>query len=372
MSVRFAAVCLAVSTPFALHATQSATTDPVTEPFVGVSLKIDNETVPPGGIVQVKLFVTEPKPISTARARFSLSGFSSVEGIALMSPARDTLGVAVVRGSEVALSVLSPSATFGTDPDYPVLTIAGRVATSTPIGSTFALDVDPGSLEFVDASGVVYPSQFKAGSLRVAPNVGVDNVIPGSAAVAQGGVVTVVGRGFVPRTKVKLTEVLLSDVTYVDEAHMQVTVAQPTRMHGTGVRIVNPGGAQAKYFSYQRTIRQGTTLQSTLRDAVPVFPDNDVTAAVVDVEGNSTGLAIQNRQAVGVFAIAELLDANGRRLAVATVEIRQGRFVLLELSELFGVAYVPSEIVRVRSLAPIQVMGVAVDAAGNATPLRPR
>lgn len=338
-------------------------------PVPGVSLKISNETVSPGGLVQAKVFVTEPKPISTADATFSFGGFDSIVGIALVSPARDALGVAVVRGSQLTLSMLSPSASWGMDPDYPVLTVAGRVAATTPIGTTFALNMDAGSLRFTDASGAVYPTGVRAGSLSVAPNVGVDDVTPGSADVAAGDVIEVLGRGFAVDTKVKVKEVLLSDVTYVDASHMQVTVAQPTHMNGAGILVTNRDGTQTKYFSYQRTVRQATSFNPTLHDAVPVFPDVDVTSALVDVKGQSTGLAIQNRRGASVFVSAALLDVNGSRIAAASVEIRSGHFLLLELSELFGVPYSPSQTVRVRSAAPIQVMGVAVDAAGGATPL---
>src|SRR6185436_6952705 len=91
----FAAIVAVAAAPNLTIPTLNAGVEP---PFAGVSLKIGNETVEPGGIAQVKLFVTEPKPISTARNRLSLGGFSSFEGIALMSTAGDTLGVAVVRG----------------------------------------------------------------------------------------------------------------------------------------------------------------------------------------------------------------------------------------------------------------------------------
>ena len=101
----------------------------------------------------------------------------------------------------------------------------------------------------------------------------------------------------------------------------------------------------------------------------PHFNFEQVTSALVDVKGQSTGLAIQNRRGASVFVSAALLDVNGSRIAAASVEIRSGHFLLLELSELFGVPYSPSQTVRVRSAAPIQVMGVAVDAAGGATPL---
>ena len=369
-SARLVVACVGiVSTSAVLRAEPQTITEP---PFAGVSLKISQERVPPGGLAQVKLFITEPRPISTGFTSLNLDGLTEIVGIALTSPARDTLGVALVRGSQVSLSVLSPSATFAMDPDYPVFTAVVRVPATTPLGSVFRLDMDAASVQFIDPSGVVYPNHFKGGSVRVVPNITVDDVVPGSADVEAGDVVTVVGSGFVPDTKVKLKEVLLSDVTYVDQSHMRVTLAQPVRMHGTGVLVENPDGAETKYSSYQRTAADATSLHATLRDAFPIFADRDVSTAVVDVQGAATGLAIQNRQDVDALAVAELLDAAGRRLAQTSVKVPPSRFMLLELSELFGRSYGPGQVVRVRSLVPVQVMGVAVDGAGAATPLPSR
>ena len=340
-----------------------------TTPAPGVSLKILNETVPPDGLAQVKLFVTEPKPISTGIIPIDLNGVGAVAGISVISPERNTVGVALVSGSRVSVSVVSPTATFGTEPDYPVLTIAARVAATTPVGSVFPIDLDPASLQFTDPSGVVYPNSFKVGSVLVAPNVGIDDVVPGSAEVGVHAVVTVIGRGFVPGTKVKFKDVLLSSVSFVDESHMQVSVARAVRMHGTGVIVVNPNNAQTSYFSYLRTAAETISLRPELRDAVPVFADNDDTTAIVDVAGTMTGLAVQNRQSVVANAVAELFDAGGRPLAATTVRVSPSRFALLELAELFGMSYSPGQIVRVKSEVPVQVMGVAVDAAGRARPI---
>ena len=341
-------------------------------PPPGVSLKITNETAPPGGTVQAKLFVTEPTPISTASAGFSFSGVESLSGVAVMSATGDALGVAVVKGTRLTLSVLSPSGTLGMDPGYPVVTITGRGSATTPLGTTFVLDMDAAALQFTDASGGIYPASLKPGLLLVAPNVNVDDVTPGSGDLAAGVVVTVVGSGFLPTTKVKIKDVLLSDLTYVDASHMQVTVAQPAHMHGAGIQVVNKDGTQTKYSAYRRTAPHATSVNPTLHDAVPVFPDLDVTSAVMDVRGLTTGLALQNRQEVAARISAELIDANGGRIAAASFDVLPSRYLLLELSEVFGMPYSPSQTVRVQSVVPVQVMGVAVDAAGGATPISVR
>ena len=340
--------------------------------FAGAEFKFGNEKVPPGGLAQAKLFLTQPKPISSGFADFSLDGFSEFVGIELISPAHDTTGVALVNGSRLTFSILSPSATFGMSSDYPLLTVAARVPATVPAGTTIPLNMDVAALRFTDASGAVYPVLFTAGSVLVTPNVGIDDVIPGSADVPIGGTVTVVGRGFVRGTNVKIKEVLLAGVEYVDASHLRLTTAQAVHMNGVTVMVSNPDGSQAKYFSYLRATRQAASLNPTLQRAVPLFADVDVTSALVGVTGNTTGLAIKNRQHDSVSIDAELLDASGASVAAVTFAVRPSQFLLLEISELFGVSYSPLQTIRVHAATPVQVMGVAVDASGAATPIPAR
>src|SRR5215475_3826361 len=128
----------------------SIATLPAAETFAGVSLKISDEEAPAGGLVQMKILVTEAKPISTARGRFLFSGLSSVDGIAIHSPNRDAYGVAVVRAGELSASVVSPSVTFGMNPDGPVLTMTGSVAANAASGTVFRFDIDPAAAAFRD------------------------------------------------------------------------------------------------------------------------------------------------------------------------------------------------------------------------------
>jgi hypothetical protein len=366
VAVAIGVAALAARVTLDAESPQLALASPPTAAAV-VSLKISNEIAPPGGIAQMKVFVTEPKPISTAFADVGLGGFGDVVGISLGTP--DALGVAVVDGSRLSISILSPSTTFGMTPDYPVLTIAGHVSANAPLGTTFPVDMPAAALQFQDPSGALYATAVNPGSLFVAPYVGIEAVTPGSGTAQPGDVVTLAGRGFTPGTQVRVKEATLSTAAYVDPGHIDVTFATPTYLQGAAVEVVNPDKTHARYFSYQRTARQAPSLNATLQSAVPVFADVDVTTATVGVQGNVTGLALQNRQPNRVFAACALVDATGVPISVRVVAVEPRRFLLLELSELFGVAYSPSQTVRVLSLAPIQVMGVAVDTAGAATPI---
>jgi len=337
---------------------------------VGVSLKISSEIAPPGGLAQMKVFVTEPKPISTAFADVGVGGFFDVAGIALGT--RDALGVALVNGSRVRISVLSPSTSFGMTPDYPVLTIAGHVSPSAVLGAVFPVDMDPAAVQFTDATGAVYPTAVNPGSLTVMPNVGIEDVTPGSGTALPGEVVMLTGRSFSPATQVNVKEAVLSSLTAVDATHLAVTFAAPTELQGAGLEVVNPDGTKSKYFSYQRTARQTASLNPTLQASVPVFADVNLTNAIVPIRGHVTGVALQNRRSTRTFAVCVLVDASGAAIAARAVTIDPRRFQLLEVSELFGVAYSTSQTVHVFSNAPIQAMGVAVDAAGSVSPIPSR
>src|SRR3954468_11471438 len=79
-------------------------------PFAGVELSIPDETVPPGGMLQLKVQITEPKPISKGgqRARFNANFLGTTQGIALFSPSGDAAGTALLSPGAAQFSLNSP------------------------------------------------------------------------------------------------------------------------------------------------------------------------------------------------------------------------------------------------------------------------
>ena len=340
--------------------------------FAGVSLKVGKEPAPPGGMAQIKVFVTEPKPISTGRESLSFDGLDTISGIAMMSAVDDALGVAIVRGTSVDLSLVSPSSMYGMTLDYPILTVAGRVPADAPLDTKFPVELDPAALTFSDPSGAPYPVEVKQGHVIVAPGPSIHDVLPGSADLPAGGVVTIIGSGFDPRTSVKFDETRLSEVRYIDPTRIEVVVAGPARMHGMTIRVVNPDGTRAVYFSYQRTYRDGSSADPTLRDAVPVFPRGSRLTGTVDLAGVRTGLALQNIGSSSGIVTLDLIAADGSTLSTVRAAVPSSRFVVEEISELFAVPYQGAASVRMSADAPVQLMGVALDEVGAATPIAAR
>src|SRR4051794_17646892 len=90
--------------------------------FTGVELSIPDETVPPGGMLQLKVQITEPKPISKGgqRARFNANFLGTTQGIALFSPSGDAAGTALLSPGAAQFSLNSPLSSMGTNVDYPI------------------------------------------------------------------------------------------------------------------------------------------------------------------------------------------------------------------------------------------------------------
>ncbi len=335
-------------------------------PLAGVSLKVSREVAPPGAISQMKVFVTEPKPITTGYAWMDFDGFSDIEGIALGS--EDSAGIAVVRGGRIVLTVSSPNASFGMDPDYPVLTVAGRVPATSPVGVRIPMTVDPAALQLTDPSGALYLAEVKDGFLLSGGTLSIGDVVPGSGTVEAGGVVSIFGTGFRPDTRVRLKETVLTAVRYVSPTRIDVILADPTRMQGVAVRATNRDGAGVTYFSYQRTRRSGATTHPVLREVVPIFAEATSEKHAIDVSAATAGIALQNRDTTRTFVLAELSDASGLPVAAGFIEIPSRSFVVRSIEEIFGWKPGTPGVVTLVGVTAVQAMGVDVDAQGRATP----
>ena len=358
--VLIASVILTLTLP---AATQSA----------NVFLKVSDESAPRGAIVQMKLFVTEPTPISTGFGDLPFEALDAIAGIAMMSPGDDTLGVAVVGATGIHVAVASSNATFGMSSERPVVTVSGRVPMQMSDGSIIQFNLDPSALDLRNASGGLYPVVVEAGgSLRAAQGLSIGDVRPGSAELPAGSVVTIYGTGFLCDTEIRLGEARVSPSRYISSSQIEVVLPAPARMHGMRIRARNRRGSWAIYYSYQRTYQTVASQHAVLRHAMPLFPPSSSLNATVDLAGASAGLAIQNIHAQTAAVTADLLTANGQRLASVQLYVPANQFIVREISELFQMGYSPSFIVRVSATKPIQVMGISVNAAGDATPLRPR
>jgi hypothetical protein len=342
-----------------------------------MSVKVPDEIAPPGGMAQMKVRITEPKPISTGDAFLSFSAFASIDGIAMAGPDSDAAGVARVVGTDVALTFVSPSGSLVTDGDYPLVTVTGRVpdSFSVPLPAKFPFLLSADTIRLFDPSGAAYLVDVQPGSLVVGPGISITDVVPGGADVPAGGVVSIYGMNFRPDTEVRFKEVVLAQVRYIDSTRIDVVLAQRARMHGMRIRVENADGSQLVYFSYQRTTEATPSAHPLLRHAVPLFPSGQVQQAIVEFPSDSgrlaSGIALENVGRDQANVILDMTNGGGGG-ASAVVVIPAKQRLVRDASELFGFPCNTSCAVTVRSTDPIGVIGIVVDQAGTLRPVLPQ
>jgi IPT/TIG domain-containing protein len=339
-----------------------------------IGLAVSKETAPPGALSQMKISLTEPKPISTGTGSVDFTAYDSLVGISLASHTRDAWGVAVVNGGSLKLSIISPSATFGDTIDYPILTIVGRVPSTALIGTKYPLNIDPTAVQFYSGTGTLYPVEVKNGQLVAGNVVSIGNVVPGSAVVPAGGTVTITGVGFQPGINVKFAEATVASVQYVNSTQLIVTLGTQATMSGQMIKVSNPDGTSDVYYSYQRTYPMAPSADPVMQLVMPLLPPNEVNLASVAIPAPAAsttyGIALQNIEPTPAVATVNLLDASGNFVTSTQVTVAASGFVVRELSELFGAAPAAAATVQVTSPNPIQVLGViANQTTGTASPI---
>jgi hypothetical protein len=333
----------------------------------GVSLRVSREVAPSGVIAQMKVYITEPKPIFMGWASVDFGAYDDIVGIALDDAAA---GIAVVgQGGRIQLSIYSPTAAFGTELDYPVLTVAGVIREGLPRGTRVPMSIDPASLRLVDSTGAVYPSEVKDGYLQAGGCIAISDVIPGSAHLLPGDVVTVKGSCFNRDTKLKIRELELQSARFVDANTMQIKVGQAINMHGQVLRARNKDGSEATYFSYQRIRGDGgsTDLSWNWNAVVPLFLDHTSMLHSLDVGETTAGLALQNQAADAAVVTARLVAADGTQLAAEYVTVPPNKYAVRSLAEIFGMAAPAGSTVTLEG-PPVQALGIDLDALGVASP----
>ena len=356
------ALCGAAAGACLLAATAVAQTLPM-------EVRTMDETAVPGGVLQLKLEVTEPRPIFTGGGGWSFDGYSDFLGLAVGGSA-DSAAVGVMRGAGMKLRMVAPSNDLAVA-DYPILMTALRVPASRIPGQTSVANITIDS--FTGPGGVPIQTVGQPGTITVNGGAWIGNVEPGSARVPAGGVITITGGGFVAgQTDVTLSETPLSSVTVLDSSTIQIVPSQAVTMHGEEVLVeVGQGGNRQRlsYFSYQRTTPFVTSGDPLFSAVEPAFQRLDWTAAMVAFPapsaGRALGLSLQNTS--GADATVTLRLVNGAAPAAPlTFSLPENQRVSVALAEIFGTSCIAACTVRVAASSPIQVLGLYGDRTADA------
>jgi IPT/TIG domain len=350
--------------------------------FAGVSLKLASETVPPGGVLQMQVFVTEPKPILKGSQRMTFSSralaalpLGSMRDGELFSPAGDVDGVAVLTAGSIQVFFSSPLTSFGTDLDSPVIAIAIPVKSSATSGQKVRLALDPSAALWFDPSGQQYLVELKAGILTVGGTTSISDVVPGSGTILAGSVISVKGTGFQPGSQVDVNGATVATSQFISANEIQITLAQDFAIEGKRVRVTT-GQERASYYPYQRTRRLGTSTHALIAASYPMFSHTTWAEAYFKpvLQGSMfSGLALQNLNSSTAVVTAQLFSSVGVLLATRAVSLPTNTRLVRDLVEMFP-GQVPGNgtTVKVTSTVPVQMLGLlGDDASGTVNPVEP-
>lgn len=324
-----------------------------------ISLHIPNESAPPGGVVQMKMLVTEPTPVSSSGPRIPVPSGTKLIGIEMFNPNGDVNGIALLGSSLASVASITSSGTQGSD--YPIMTVAFQVPSNISLGSTLSFSLDPSSTWTLGLLGVATMKPIAPATITVGGSISITDVVPGGGVQPAGTVVHVEGIGFQPGTQVQLSNVKASSIAVVSPTEIQIVLAEPTQMTGKKIQVTNPDGSQDTYFSYQRGTLLGQSDQPLLSSAIPIFSSLAYSQAVFAMgdlsTGEFTGVAVQNPNQTAATVTFTLFALSDTPLGTSTIVLPANYRMMRETSELAGVAPPPGSYLVISSGVPVEMFG---------------
>jgi len=362
----------------------SPTPTPTPAPSAGLLMSVGSATVPTGGIFQYQLSLTEPKPIgnSSTRPTIPTGPTGPVRGVAVNDSTGQAVGIAVINGTDISVSIQSPNASLGTDVDYPLLVLTMPV---TATSGQFTMAMDPSSTFFVGNSQ--YSIQENTpGTLTVGGTVSITDVIPGGGTMKPGDTIKILGMGFDASTKINMNNVNTLTQTLVSSTEIDVTIgtlcvpesspctpAQSLPLDGDRVRATNSANEKVEYFSYDRPgDTPGTSGNALVNLVHPMFSQQLLHTGTFAFKAGGTqftGIALQNTDfSVDATVKIEVLDAGGNSLANSTQLVPARTKMVRDIADLFAI---PAGAATVRATvvtgpaAGVKMLGMLGDTSTN-------
>jgi len=329
--------------------TPTPTATPPPLPAGAIGLKVLDTSVPPGGIFQWQLSNTEPKPIGHGSTRPQVPT-GPVRGVSVNDPSGHAVGIAVVAPSGITIQLASPDANplFGTNLDYPVVTMSMPLSASLTPGATSTIGIDTASTSlFQDATTKYTTLEFAPGTLTIAPSgmPYVSDVIPGGGLLPDRTALRILGANFNANTRVSIegTTIVPNEVTLVSASEIDVKICNGTVADGASTCPNNGGTFQLdgervrikdqasnfviEYYSYPRADDVGSSSTTLATEVHPMYSHQTYMTATIPFVHSATqftGFSLQNTNALDSGIRVELLDASNASVATPVTFILGG------------------------------------------------
>ncbi|MBN8731383.1 MAG: hypothetical protein J0L64_12635 [Acidobacteria bacterium] len=339
-----------------------------------IGLRVSEEVAPAGSVAQIKVSVTEPKPIIHGNMAMDMDFSFDLLGIALYSSRGTVSGIAYRKQGGLQVRFNDPSATLGMEPDYPVLTIAVGVPRNAVPGARMPVSVNLDTSQWISPLGLPYAEESKPGSVSVGGSVAVNNVVPGGGRIAAGESFRILGTGFQPDVRVDLEYVEDLETRFVNSGEILMTARTAFDLDGKRIRVRQRNQPNVFYYSYLRGERRTASTLPLLEQSEPIFPMRS-TAAAIGVypflrPNQVAGIALQNPNRTAATVTVSALSPFLKPIASATVTLAPGEEFVKSLPELMTVPPGCGAFLRIYSSLPVQYIPLVADpAAGEIQPL---
>jgi hypothetical protein len=344
-----------------------------------VLLRVPDQQEPPGGLLALKIALTEPLPIirGMMALAFDPAPLGSIQDVALFSPTGNVSGTAVIDGGQINIVFNAPDGTLGTGGrDVTLAAIAIPVREDANPGDQSSLTLDPNASWWMNPFGETYAQEIRQGLLTVGGTLSITDVVPGSASAPAGSTIAVLGMGFQTDARVQIEGVDVGPTLFVSPTRLEVTLAGDALMHGKRIRVRNPDRTMATYDSFLRSSPVGESSRLLLARTVPIFSLATLSEAYFHLSANPehfSALAFRNPESQTADISLDAYSAEGEPIASTTFALPGAQRISREVSELFPDAVFPSgSYVRATSTIPVQMLGLlGDDAAGTVLPVDP-
>lgn len=370
MSVFIIATCVFASG-------KDGTSGGTTSTCSGLCLTLGSARIPPGGLFQLQMLITEPKPVIKGGGSLSFSSavFGTGVGASVTSPSGQSYGVAQRTTSGFNITLVSPDALLGTSGDIPILTIAMPVRPDAPVGTQVPVNLNLSNTVFLDSSGQPYsPLSVEPGTLTIGSSstINITSVTPGGVQVPAGSTVAIWGTGFDSSDNVDVEGANVVTTKLISSQEIDITLSTTTLLDGVRVRVRN-STQTAIYYPYLRTAETGSTANSVIAATDPLFSRVTYTSASLAwTRGGTafTGLAVQNPGQNPVTVTLQLLSSSNQVLQTLSLSLAGKSKLTEDLLDLFPQPPAGAASVAISSAQAIQLLGMQGDsAAGTIQPV---
>jgi hypothetical protein len=340
-----------------------------------VSLRMRNQSAPPGGAYQMVVDLTEPTPIVIGRGVARPSAFQTILGVLL--PADPGAAAVALKGPQgIDVRITAPAGgDFGLNQNAPLLAITLGVPADTVVGTTAPLALDPAASQWFGPLGI-YPQDIKDGIFTAKGTLCVTDVLPGGGLLPAGSTISVLGLGFRPGATVEVDGAIVSAATFVSPTQLDVVTTAPLQLDNRRISVRNPDLTRVNYYSYLRAASLGESTRPLLAAGEPVFPVQPLSFGVFPsvpaAPATFAAVALQNPGPATAQVTLSLQSSATGAVATSTVSLPPRTEMEREISEIFPGVATAGTVLTVSASSPVQMLGISGDeVAGTLLPVLP-